>query len=122
MKLHADKATAASVQSYGPGWIQVLNQRHEGSLLLSHDGTIAPWTAQRFEALQASDFEHLLDHNPELVVFGSGAQLRFPHPSLYASLIRQGIGVETMGTGAACRTYNILVQEGRKVVAILLPE
>lgn len=122
MKLHADHATAASIQAYGPGWIQVLNQRHTGSLLLSHRGSIEPWTAQRFADLKASDFECLLTHAPELVVFGSGTQLRFPHPSLYASLISQGIGVETMGTGAACRTYNILVQEGRKVVAVLLPE
>lgn len=122
MKLHADTATAASVQAYGEGWIQVRNQRHVGSLLLSHDGTVTPWSCQRFEDLVAADFQQLLTHAPELVVFGSGTRLRFPHPSLYASLVSAGIGLETMGTGAACRTYNILVQEGRRVVAVLLPE
>jgi uncharacterized protein len=122
MKLHADHATAASVQAYGEGWIQVLNQRHEGSLLLSYSGAVVPWTCQRFEDLVAADFEQLLSHEPELVVFGSGTRLRFPHPSLHASLVQAGVGLETMGTGAACRTYNILVQEGRRVVAVLLPE
>lgn len=122
MKLHADHATAASVQAYGEGWIQVRNQRHEGSLLLTYSGEVTPWSGQRFEDLVAADFQQLLAHDPELVVFGSGTQLRFPHPSLYAALVTAGIGLETMGTGAACRTYNILVQEGRRVVAVLLPE
>lgn len=122
MKLHADHANAASVQAYGEGWIQVRNQRHEGSLLLTHSGTVTPWSCQRFEDLVAADFQQLLTHDPELVVFGSGTKLRFPHPSLYAALVTAGIGLETMGTGAACRTYNILVQEGRRVVAVLLPE
>lgn len=122
MKLHADHATAASVQAYGPGWIQVLNKRHEGSLLLAYSGLVLPWSCQRFEELSVTDFQQLLQHAPELVVFGSGTTLRFPHPSLYAPLVNAGIGLETMGTGAACRTYNILVQEGRRVVAVLLPE
>lgn len=122
MKLHADHATAASIQAYGEGWIQVRNQRHEGSLLLTHAGTVAPWTGQAFEGLVPTDFEQLLAHDPELVIFGSGSKLRFPRPALYAALVKAGIGLETMGTGAACRTYNILVQEGRRVVAVLLPE
>ena len=75
-----------------------------------------------FEQLRAEHFEQLVALAPELVIFGSGQRLRFPAPALMRSLIERRIGVETMDTAAACRTYNVLASEGRAVVAALLLE
>ena len=86
------------------------------------EGEIVAWSAQRFEAMTAADFEALLARAPELVLLGTGQKQRFPHPRLTAPLTAAGIGVDVMGTHAACRTYNILMTEGRRVLAVLLPD
>ena len=84
-------------------------------------GEVLAWAPASFDALAAADFESLLEQRPELVVLGTGDRQRFPHPRLTAALTAVRIGVEAMDTRAACRTYNILMSEGRKVVAALLP-
>lgn len=125
MKLHSDKLDTQSITAYGEGWIAVNGQRHAGSLVLASGGQLLPWDCQRFEELTAAHFERLtsvMDEAPELVVFGSGSKLRFVRPALLQSLMARRIGVETMDTAAACRTYNILAGEGRRVVAALLME
>jgi uncharacterized protein len=125
MKLHADKPDVQTITAYGDGWIAVDNQRHQTSLVLSSGGQLVPWDCAVFDQLTADHFEGLLvltAELPELVVFGSGSRLRFPHPALVKSLIERRIGIETMDTAAACRTYNILAGEGRRVVAALLIE
>ena len=91
-------------------------------VVLSSSGERRAWGCTGFDELNGHHFNQLLELNPELVIFGSGSRLRFVHPSLYASLISHRVGMETMDTAAACRTYNILAQEGRKVVAALLIE
>ena len=73
-----------------------------------------------FDGLSAEDFAALLEYTPEVVVFGAGARLRFPQPRLTAALTNAGIGVEVMDTGAACRTYNVLLSEDRRVLAAVL--
>ncbi len=78
------------------------------------------WNCTGFDALQASHFEQLAALNPELVLFGSGERIRFPKPQWLQTLYARRIGVETMDTQAACRTYNFLAGEGRKVLAALL--
>jgi uncharacterized protein len=83
---------------------------------------VAPWPVDRFEALAPVHFADLLALAPELVIFGSGARIRFVSPALLKPLIERRIGVETMDTAAACRTYNVLLAEGRSVVAALLFE
>ncbi|MDP2096624.1 MAG: Mth938-like domain-containing protein [Hydrogenophaga sp.] len=125
MKLHADKLDTQSVTAYGEGWIAVNGQRHTQSLVLASSGQLVPWTCTRFEDLTEAHFSMLasvMTEAPELVVFGSGSKLRFLPPALLRSLMGQRIGVETMDTTAACRTYNILASEGRRVVAALLIE
>lgn len=125
MKLHADQPDVQTITAYGAGWVAVDNQRHQTSLVLSSSGRLLPWDCSRFDELTASHFEGLLALSaepPELVVFGSGERLRFPRPALVKSLIEQRIGIETMDTPAACRTYNILAGEGRRVVLALLIE
>jgi len=125
MKLHADKPDALSVTAYGDGWIAVNGQRHTDSLVLSATGTLRPWGVDRFENLSAEHFVNLIEDGtlpPELVLLGSGRRLRFVHPALIQHLMDRRIGVETMDTDAACRTYNILAGEGRRVIAALLIE
>lgn len=105
-------ATAAEVVVNGQSW-------HE-SLVLPARGDVLPWLAERLEDLTAAHFEQIAAAAPELVIFGSGPRLRFASPALLRPLIERRIGVETMDTAAACRTYNILVSEGRNVLAALI--
>jgi len=86
------------------------------------NGPALPWDPTRFEALAPVHFEPLVNATPELVLLGTGKKLRFGHPRLYAALTAKRIGVETMDLGAACRTFNILAAEGRRVAAALLLE
>lgn len=125
MKLHADKLDFQSITAYGEGWVAVNGQRHTQSLVLASSGQPQAWNCREFDALTPAHFERLLSLStepPELVVFGSGARLRFVRPALLANLIERRVGVETMDTPAACRTYNILAAEGRRVVVALLIE
>ena len=124
MKLQPDKSNSLTINAYGPGWIEVNGQRFTSSLIVSSLAGSSPlvWEVARFENLKSQDFEVLATSGAELVLFGSGQRLRFPQPAWFASLIQQGIGMETMDTPAACRTYNILASEGRKVVVALLLE
>ncbi|WP_310386020.1 Mth938-like domain-containing protein [Roseateles sp.] len=92
------------------------------SLLVPWKGEVQPWSLQRFEDLTEQHFEQVLGLKPELVIFGSGARIRFAQPAFYQSLIQARIGVETMDLAAACRTYNVLASEGRNVLAALLIE
>jgi uncharacterized protein len=101
--------------------VWVNGERHEGALLVPWKGAVQAWSAPAWADLQAVHFESLLSLGPELVIFGSGERLRFVAPALYRALIDARVGLETMDTGAACRTYNVLAAEGRSVVAALLP-
>lgn len=123
LKLHQDSSGALNtVTGYGAHYVDVNLVRHENSILLLPDMPVAPWPVSSFDALAPEHFERLLEQTPELVVFGSGSRLRFPHPRLTAPLTARRIGVETMDFMAACRTYNILMAEGRRVAAALLIE
>ena len=92
------------------------------SVLVPARGEPQAWPVGRLSELTADHFARLLSLDPELVVFGSGARLRFVTPALLRPLIERGIGVETMDTVAACRTFNVLASEGRAVAAALLIE
>ena len=125
MKLHADKPDQLSVTAYGDGWIAINGQHHTTSVVLGAQGSIREWGVARLEDLTEQHFAGLLEAGapaPELVILGSGRRLRFVPPALLRSLIERRIGVETMDTAAACRTFNILAGEGRRVVAALLIE
>lgn len=122
MKLQPDRSPVQTIRGYGPGWIAVDAEKFSTSLVLSSRGELRPWDCQRYEDLEAAHFAPLAALRPELVLFGSGTRLRFPRPEWLRTLVEQGIGLETMDTAAACRTYNILAGEGRHVVAVLLLE
>ncbi len=121
MKLQPDRVANANVISgYTPGGVQVADQHWRESFVLPWEGRIEAWGIDRFEQLDASHFERLAALDPELVLFGSGRKLRFAPAACLRPLIDRRIGFETMDTAAACRTYNLLVAEGRQVVAALL--
>ncbi|MCP4287044.1 MAG: Xcc1710-like domain-containing protein, partial [Gammaproteobacteria bacterium] len=84
------------------------------------DRIISDWPTSAVEQLQASDFDTLLKLQPDMVLLGTGVRQQFPSAGKYSCLTNAGIGVEIMTTPAACRTYNILVGEGRRVAAALI--
>ena len=120
MKIHPDIISVPFISSYGKGWIQVADKRLTRSVVISSDGRQFEWQCDRFEDLTAAHFEQLAQLKTELVIFGSGERLRFPAPTLTRALIECQIGLESMDTQAACRTYNILAGEGRHVAVALL--
>jgi uncharacterized protein len=120
MKLHLSRsADSNQITGYGPDHVLVNGVRHETSLIVLPDEVVATWVTH-FEALSAQDFDVVLMRAPEIVLLGSGARLRFPSPAVYAGLLKARIGVEVMDTAAACRTFNILAAEGRRVAAALI--
>ena len=121
MKFQPDILAGTNVVTrHGQGAVWVGATCYSHSLLVPWTGTVLPWRPGTPEELVDADFEALLALRPELVIFGSGPRLRFVAPGLMRGLIAQRIGVETMDTAAACRTYNVLVSEGRCAVAALL--
>jgi uncharacterized protein len=100
--------------------VSVNGVTHRQSLAIPWLGDIVPWGEAGFDGLTIADFDRLAELQPELVIFGSGARLRFVAPGLLRTLMARRIGIETMDTAAACRTYNVLAGESRRVVAALL--
>jgi uncharacterized protein len=94
-------------------------QRIDYSIILS-PRSMRAWSPTHVDEIEVAHFEELLEWEPEVALFGSGSRLRFPAPELLAPLHRRGIGIEVMDTAAACRTFNILASEGRRVTAALL--
>lgn len=100
--------------------IVVSGQPWRESILLPAKGDVLPWGVAQLGDLTADHFARIAQTAPELVIFGSGAKLRFVNPALLAALMERRVGIETMDTAAACRTYNVLAAEGRNVLAALL--
>lgn len=123
VKLHQDSKPAENtVTGYGADYVEVNLARYEGSILLLPDEPVRPWPVATLADLTPEHFAMLAASAPEVVVFGSGQRLRFVDARVTAPLTACRIGVETMDFKAACRTYNILVSEGRRVAAALLIE
>lgn len=121
MKLHADRLEGVNaVFGHGPGELSVNGTLYHHALIVPSKGEVLAWNADGFDALTPAHFQAVADLKPELVIFGSGARIRFPQAALLRPLIERGVGVETMDTGAACRTYNVLASEGRSVVLAAL--
>lgn len=121
MKLHLTQAAGQNLfTAYGEGYVQVNQQRFESSVLVMPEQLIADWPPRSLEQLTAAHFKHIANLQPEIVLLGTGNMLRFPHPRLSNPLSQAHIGFEVMDTYAAARTYNILMGEGRRVLAALL--
>jgi uncharacterized protein len=106
--------------AYGEGYVSVNAIRHTSNLVVLPDRLIPDWTQASFATLKVTDFELLASLDAEIVLLGTGKQLRFPRPELLRPLIQAQKGLEVMDIQAACRTYNVLVSEGRKVAAGLI--
>ena len=126
MKLQPDRLDVQSILGYGPGWVGLgrngVAEKIEGSIVIGSRGEKFDWDCSRFEDLTENHFSLLAETKPELVIFGSGTRLRFAPVAFMRALMNSRIGIETMDTLAACRTYNVLAGEGRQVIAALLIE
>ena len=122
MKFERDSADGRNAfTGYGAGYVEVNGKRHTSSLVVSGERLVVDWPATSVDALAADHLAAILELAPEIAIIGTGSTLRFPEPARLAPLHRARIGVEVMDTPAACRTYNILLSEGRRVAAALLP-
>ena len=123
MKLSIESAEGRNLfTGYGEGFVEVNGTPHRANVVVSADGVDPGWSEGPLESLTEAHMARLADARPEIVLLGSGAAFRFPPPAVLAPLYRAGIGVEVMDTRAACRTYNIRLGEGRRVVAALIVE
>ncbi len=121
MKIHLESGLGQFlIRAYAPGRITINEEVYTRSLIVTPQQIIADWPPITPADLQAVHFETIAPLRPEVVILGTGARLLFPAPNIIRPLVEAGIGVEVMDTGAACRTYNILMSDGRRVAAALL--
>jgi len=121
VKLHLANAPGLNMfTAYGEGYVEINRQRFEQSLLVLPGKIFEDWQASSLEALAISHFEAIAELMPEIVLLGTGSVFRFPQAALTRPLVTAQIGLEVMDTQAACRTYNILAAEGRKVAAAII--
>ena len=121
MKLHSDTHSGLnSISGYGTDYVEINQKPYHHAVLVSPSGAILAWPVANFAALNASDFSLVCAQKPELFILGTGTRQYFPKPELLKPLIDARIGFEIMDSQAACRTYNILMGEGRQVLAAIL--
>ena len=120
MKLHLARAEGRNLFSgYGAGYVAINGHRYERSVIVLPD-RVVDWDIHRFEQLSQSAFVSLASLPIDVLVLGTGTALRFPPAACLQSLVQAGIGIEVMDTQAACRTYNVLLAEDRRVAAAVL--
>ena len=121
MKIEREQSQGRNAfTGYGEGYVEVNGTRYSESLVVSADRIVTDWPARSVQALSGDHVAAIVELKPEIVLIGTGARFQFPEPALLAPLQKAGIGVEVMDTQAACRTYNILLGEGRSVAAALI--
>ncbi len=120
MKLHLANFDQQNIFSgYGEGYVAVNKVRYESNLIVLPDRIIDSWPVVSITELSINHFDDVLQHDPEIIILGTGTQQTFPDYALIAKITQSGIGFEVMDTQAACRTYNILVEEDRQVAAAI---
>ncbi len=121
MVILEDKNDASyQIRAYDTGMIKVNDTEYRQSLIIAPEHLIANWEPQSLTDIQAKHWQPILELQPEVVIIGTGDQFILPKPEILAPLYAQQLGVESMSTGAACRTYTALMADGRNVVAALL--
>lgn len=121
MKFHLTRSGGRNLfTGYGDGYVKVNDARYETHVIVTPEGEVSEWSAESFETLTPAHFDALLALSPEIVILGTGERLRFPTPRITQPLAQARVGFEAMDTKAACRTYNVLMAEGRQVVAAIL--
>ena len=120
MKLHLTRGEGRNqITGCGAGYVSVNGVRYEHPILVTPE-KVAPWPVEQSAAIAGGDIAAVLAHAPEIVLIGTGSRLAFPPAAVLRPLIDAHIGYEVMDTGAACRTYGILMAEGRRVLAALV--
>jgi uncharacterized protein len=123
MKLHPNSTQQyQTVTGYDDSGVEINAVHYDYSLIVMPEQAARAWPVARFEELSEADFGQILADAPDVVILGTGARQRFVHPRLTTALTMRRIGVECMDSQAACRTYNILMGEGRKVTLALIIE
>ncbi len=118
MKIHLDDSPGSHrITGYGAGYVAVNGESITCSFIITPEALITDWSPQCVDELDEAALEAVLRLSPSVVLLGTGAEQHFPPSSLLAPLLGQGIGIDVMTTAAACRTFNILVAEGRSVAA-----
>jgi uncharacterized protein len=121
MKVQLENTGAQNViRAYVPGRVTINQEVYTASLIVTPERIVSDWPPGQFSELTAAHFDAIAALSPEVVLIGTGQQLQFPSPALTRALTNAQIGFEAMDTGAACRTYNVLMSEGRRVAAALL--
>jgi len=121
LKLHLSRTAGTNAfTAYGDGYVAVNGTRYERSLLVLPDRVVTDWGPQAFDALAPEHLAVLVSFAPEVVLLGTGERLRFPRGEVVRALVEARVGLEVMDVQAACRTYNILAAEGRRVAAALV--
>jgi len=122
MKLHKETpANVYHINAYDDDCFIINEIRMAGCIVVTPQQVLRDWAPRRFEELDAESLGAVLELAPEILLLGTGRRQRFPDPELFATLAERQVGMEVMDTPAACRTYNILVADGRTVAAILFP-
>jgi len=122
MKLHAEKGSGNYIQSVSTGAVLIGGQSYPVPLIVSAERIVTGWQARPVDELTMADFAQALELDPEVILLGTGGSHRFASNHLVTAVMARGIGFEVMSTAAACRTYNILTAEDRRVVAALLQD
>ena len=121
MKIHLESGLGQNfIRAYAAGQVTINQEVYTRSVVVTAQQIIADWPPANPADLLAAHFEAVVSLRPEVVILGTGARLQFPAPSIIRPLVEAGIGIEVMDTGAACRTYNILMSDGRRVAAALM--
>lgn len=122
MKIILENGDTAAyrIRGYEPGQVTINDRVIITSAIVTPDKLYADWPPARFEQLKLEHMEAVIELSPEIVLLGTGQRQHFPARNIMLSLLERGIGLEVMDTGSACRTYNILMSEGRRVAAALI--
>lgn len=120
MQFSRDNTTEVTIRRVDERSIRIGDETLTSSVAVTAEKIIRDWDGTAIDSLQAADLDRLLDERPEMIVLGTGSEQRFPPKEVMFALARRGVGLETMDTPAACRTFNILVAEGRRPAALLL--
>ena len=121
MPLAEDIITSAySFQAYDSRQVTINGKVYQDSLVLTRDRIIHPWPVTDVNALEPAHLDELFAAAPDVILLGTGDRQIFPDISIIGLFATRGIGLEVMDTGALCRTFNILVAEGRHVAAAII--
>jgi uncharacterized protein len=120
LKFHLNSAEGNVFTGHGPGFVRLGIIEYRQNIIVTPEKIVTGWAPNGFAGLGVEDFAAIAALGPEVALLGTGTAIRFPHPRLHRALTDARIGLEVMDTPAACRTFNILAAEGRKVAVAIL--